>query len=118
MAQSNEWTKILKGVLLVFGLNVAAIAIFLFVSSILSGLVTGTSNALSDSLRSFLASLNALTFMSAVGIGLSQFLYVIPMIIVLARSQRYALMKGVIMGAAMTALLNAGCFIWFNGQFK
>lgn len=114
MAQSSEWTRLLKGVLLVFGLNVAAIVVFFLLSTAVVGLRT----VMPDSIRPFFDALNALIFMCIAGIGLSQFLYVIPTIVVLARNQQHALMKGIVIGAAITALLNAGCFIWLNSQFR
>ncbi len=44
-------------------------------------------------------------------IGLFQFLYVIPISFSLRRQQRWGLMKGVIIGAVLTALLNGGCWL-------
>lgn len=114
MSQSNEWTRVLKGMLLAFALNIAAIVVFFLLSAIVIRLV----NVVPVSIRDFFYSLNILFLICIAGIGLSQFLYIIPTIIVLARSQRYAQMKGVIIGAAITALLNAGCFIWFTSQFR
>ena len=48
---------------------------------------------------------------SIFGIGIAQLAYIIPLIIYLARRQAWALMKGVIIGAILTFLLNGGC--WF-----
>lgn len=45
------------------------------------------------------------------GIGISQILYVAPTIIFLVRRQDWQIMKGVILGAVVTALANAGCWI-------
>jgi hypothetical protein len=114
MSQLNEWTRVLRGILLLFGLNLAAIVVLFLLSAIIIRLI----NLVPVSIRNFFYSLNILILMCIAGIGLFQFLYVIPTIIVLARSQRYAQMKGVIIGAAITALLNAGCFIWFTSQFR
>ncbi|MBA3924097.1 MAG: hypothetical protein H0X31_21330 [Nostocaceae cyanobacterium] len=48
---------------------------------------------------------------SAVGLFLLQLLYVIPLILWLRRRQYLGMMKGVIIGAVITALLNGGCFL-------
>ncbi|HEY9599879.1 MAG TPA: hypothetical protein V6D33_19630 [Cyanophyceae cyanobacterium] len=45
------------------------------------------------------------------GISIFQLLYVIPTIIWLKRRQRWQLMKGVIICAVITALLNGGCWL-------
>lgn len=45
------------------------------------------------------------------GVGLTQFIYVIPTIIVTARKREFGIMKGVIIGAVITALLNGGCWL-------
>jgi len=43
--------------------------------------------------------------------GLSQLLYVIPLTIWLKRRGKIGMMKGVIIAAVLTALLNGGCFL-------
>jgi hypothetical protein len=47
------------------------------------------------------------------GICLYQLLYVLPAIIWLKRQQRWGLMKGIIIGAVITALLSGPCFVSF-----
>lgn len=46
-------------------------------------------------------------------IGLMQFLYVLPLMIWFARKRQFARVKGVVLGAAVTLLLNGGCFVFF-----
>jgi hypothetical protein len=45
------------------------------------------------------------------GIGLLQLVYVIPVSLWLKQQGRFGLMKGVIIGAVITALLNGGCWL-------
>lgn len=45
------------------------------------------------------------------GIGIVQFIYVIPAIVWLRRQQQFTLMKGVIIGAVLTALGNGACYV-------
>ena len=47
------------------------------------------------------------------GIGISQLLYVIPMVLWAKRRGRKAFASGVIIGAAITFLLNGACWGWF-----
>lgn len=47
---------------------------------------------------------------AVIGIGLSQLLYVVPAVIIAHRKGRKGLMKGIIIAAAITFLLNAACF--------
>ena len=44
-------------------------------------------------------------------LGLTQLIYVLPAIAVTARKRKFALMKGVIIAAVITALLNGGCWL-------
>lgn len=43
-------------------------------------------------------------------IGFSQFIYALPIIIILMYAQRWGILKGVMMGTGITALLNAGYY--------
>lgn len=52
-----------------------------------------------------------LSIYAFLGVGIFQLFYVVPMVIVLARRQQWDLMKGVILGATLTALLNGGCWL-------
>ncbi len=56
----------------------------------------------------------------AVGIGLVQLIYVIPVIVWLRRRRQFAFMKGVIIGAVLTALANGGCFLipWISSLIR
>jgi hypothetical protein len=43
-------------------------------------------------------------------IGFAQFIYVIPIMIYLRYAERWGILQGVLMGAGLTALLNAGYY--------
>ncbi|HBE20794.1 MAG TPA: hypothetical protein DEG17_00935 [Cyanobacteria bacterium UBA11149] len=51
-------------------------------------------------------------------IGIVQFLYVIPLAIHLKRKEKIGIVKGVIIGAIITILLNGGCWLWMLGYFN
>lgn len=52
------------------------------------------------------------TYLSS-SIGFSQFIYVIPILIFLSYEQRWGMMKGAIIGAGITSLVNAGYYLNF-----
>lgn len=107
MSQRNETPIIIAGFFLVLGLHILAIVIFSLLAYILN-LLGGTTFAL----------INMLWIYAIFGIGISQFLYVVPLIIRLKQQQEWGLMKGVIIGAVLTALLNGGCWLFMLGQFR
>ena len=100
----TELGKILSGFFLVIGLHIAAVLI--------GGLI--------GSIASFLGIYNIANILlfAALGIGITQIIYIIPLIIWLIRQRNWGLMKGVIIGAVITALLNGGCWLWFAGAFR
>lgn len=61
---------------------------------------------------------NAIVIVGIGAIGLTQLLYVIPWAKKLYNSQQFERMKGVIIGAVITALLNGGCWIAFQLAFQ
>ena len=52
----------------------------------------------------------------AIFLFLWQLLYVIPLVLWFRRRQYWGLMKGVIIGAVLTALLNGTCYLYFGGN--
>jgi len=51
-------------------------------------------------------------------LGLSQLIYVLPAIAVTAMRRKFAIMKGVIICAVITALLNGGCWLVVVNAFS
>lgn len=100
MSQRNEVLQILLGILLLFALHLIAGSI-IFGLGLLSGLIFGYSSY----------SYIGIWIIGSWGFFLWQMLYVIPLCIWLKRQQRLAMMKGVIIGAVITALLNGTCFL-------
>ncbi len=98
MSERKEWQDIIQGIGLSLFLNIA----FFLVLGLLG---------------SFLSAIPGLGFLSSffswpiAGIGLSQLLYVIPIVISLKRKEKWGEMKGLIIGAVITFLLNGGCWL-------
>jgi len=46
-------------------------------------------------------------------IGIAQLIYIIPVAFLIARQREWEKMKGLILGAVITALLNGGCWLLF-----
>jgi hypothetical protein len=107
MSQRNETTQIIYGVLFLFGLHILVITVFSLLGYVLN-MLGGAAISL----------LNPLWAVALFGIGISQLIYVVPMIIWLKQRQEWGLMKGVIIGAVLTALLNGGCWLLLINQIR
>jgi hypothetical protein len=116
MSQRNEAIQIGLGILLLLGLHLAAIAIGTLAAMILSYVANGLQSG--SLLSGIFQNLMAILLYAFLGIGLAQAIYVVPVIVVLSRRQKWGLMKGVIVGAVITALLNGGCWLLFVSTFK
>ena len=63
---------------------------------------------------SYRTSLHFLVIVSigaGIGIGILQLFYVVPIVLFFNRKRKFALMKGVIVGAAILFLVSGGCFL-------
>lgn len=96
MSQRREFVQVIWGILILLGLNALYVGICLAIASL------GVNVAV------------IYTF----AIGISQLLYVVPLCIWLKRKNRMSMMKGVIIGAVITALLNGGCWIIVLNMFN
>jgi hypothetical protein len=104
MSQINERKGIVSGIFLLIGLHIAAVILGIIVLFIYISLVgnVGKDNYL-----------GLLLFGSFFGcLGIAQLIYVIPAIFILRRRRNFTLVKGVIIGAVVTALLNGGCWLF------
>ncbi|OCR01147.1 hypothetical protein BCD67_17410 [Oscillatoriales cyanobacterium USR001] len=105
MSERKEWQDIIQGIGLSLFLNIA-----FFLGCGLLG--------------SFLSRIPGLSFLGAffslaiIGIGLSQLLYVIPIVISLKRKEKWGEMKGLIIGAVITFLLSGGCWLILFSYFN
>lgn len=99
MSEKNEALEMLKGFLLLSGFHsLAALLIF-----VLGMMFSGAGSYL------FLQ----IWFVGAIGFFFWQLLWVIPICIQLRKRGHIGMMKGVIINAAITALLNGSCFLLF-----
>lgn len=95
---SNEKIEIVKGIFLLLGCHLlAGLIIFVLIST-----RSNTQGGLSS---------YGVLFLGLAGFFLWQLFYVIPLTIWLKRQGKIGMMKGVIFGAVMTALLNGACFL-------
>jgi hypothetical protein len=88
----GEGRQVVAGIALTFGLHLAAIIVLIAIA------------AVSDEAVMF----GALFFFLLIGV--SQFVYMIPAIIIAYRRGRRALGKGLIIGAAITFILSGACW--------
>jgi hypothetical protein len=116
MSQRDEAIQIILGIGLVFGMHGAAITIGTIASVILSSVTAGLPSA--SFISTILHNLGNVLITAFLAIGLAQAIYVVPAIVVLSRRQQWGLMKGVIIGAVITALLNGGCWLLIVSFFS
>ncbi|MBE9207208.1 hypothetical protein IQ244_11865 [Nostoc sp. LEGE 06077] len=100
---SNEIFQTILGILLLLGCHIIAIIIIFGLGYVLelnsrSGSYVGVQ----------------VWIIGGVGFLFWQLLYVIPLCIFLQRKRQIAMRNGVVIGAAITALLNGGCFLLMN----
>jgi hypothetical protein len=115
MTGSNDWWKILRGILLLIALHGIAFVIAIAIGLLIYAFITIVpSRSDTQALFILLNGYTSLAFM-VVGIGVFQLFYVIPVIFVLLLDQRYATIKGIIIGAVLTLLFNiAGVTLFFS----
>ncbi|BAU13782.1 hypothetical protein LEP3755_43240 [Leptolyngbya sp. NIES-3755] len=110
MSQSNEWQGIIRGILLAILLAIATAAIAFLLAAALQMLrIPPTAN--------WAYNIGLLLNLTVYFIGLTQLLYIIPLLIVFWRQRRFALLKGLTIGAVIIALLNFGCFLYVSSLF-
>jgi hypothetical protein len=109
MSQINERKGIVSGIFLLIGLHIAAVILGILVL-LIHFYIVGQDNYLT---LLFFGSFFA-------GLGIVQLIYVIPAIFILRRRRNFTLVKGVIIGAVVTALLNGGCwlFVYARGMLN
>ncbi len=104
MSRRNEFSYVVGGIFLVLGMHIIAILI-LGILAYIELMLASQYNI------RFFQPIFGIYFL---GIGMTQLVYIIPVISRLKRQEKFALMKGVIIGAILTALLNSACWIWFQ----
>lgn len=97
-SEPNELIQIFGGFMLLMGLHCVA-GTLIFILGFAMGMMAGG--------YAFLG----IWVVGAMGFLFWQLLYVIPLIFRFRRRRRFAMMKGVIIGATLTALVNGACFV-------
>ena len=108
MSQRNEVSQIILGFFMLIAFHIIVIISVVLIGSLLSALFSQLNISAVPPIIVFII------IASIFGIGLFQLLYVIPLIWRLRQQERWGVMKGVIICAVVTALLNGGCFLWLN----
>jgi hypothetical protein len=96
MSRRNEINGVILGILMLFGMHILA-GLVIFILGLIIGQIFGNYTFI------------AVWAVGGYGFLFWQLLYAIPLILWLRRQQKLALMKGVIIGAVITALLNGVC---------
>ena len=98
MARRNEFLQIIYGILLLLGMHAIAIGVIFVLGFILF------SNTPNYAILGF-------WIYAALSFSFIQLIYVIPVVLRLKQRQKWGMMKGVIIGAVITALVNGSCFL-------
>lgn len=106
MAQRNDLTSLINGILLVLVMHIIAIGAIVLLGLILPFFIKEPYISL------------AVYLYAGAGFSLIQLIYVIPVALRLKRQERWGMMKGVIIGAVLTALLSGGCWLLFSGVIR
>ena len=101
MAQRNELMGLFFGLLGLIGMHILLVVVILSSGLIVDRIVGGYSAF-------------SVWFYGAIGFFIWQLIYVLPMVIWLRRRRNLGMMKGVIIGAVVTALFNGGVFLWMK----
>jgi hypothetical protein len=107
MTRRNESDSLLIGILLVFGCHILALLAYLSLLVLIAGI------AASLSYPAFLSPIvsNYYGLIPLFFFGLAQLIYVVPLALRMRRRSKTEMMKGVIIAATFTFLLNSACFI-------
>lgn len=100
----NELGKIFLGVLLLAVCHIFVLTIL----GVVASAATSTGNY----------NIGIIYLYALLGIGIAQLIYVIPLIFWLRRERKWGIMKGVIIGAVLTALLNGGCWLLLSNFYR
>jgi hypothetical protein len=109
MSRRNETPKIILGILLLLAMH---FVLFLLVCLTLF-IVSAVPTPISSDYKWLLV-----IFIPAGSIAIFQLIYVIPVSLWLKRKRQLGMMKGVIIGAVITALLNGGCWLFVASQSR
>ena len=114
MSRRSETAQISYGIIATFILHIlvlTALGIIGFIINAISVAINSPAIYSSVSSALFLIGLFAVF-----GIGIFQLFYIIPFVLLLKRRQQPVVIKGVIIGAVITALLNGGCYLLLLAQ--
>lgn len=114
MSRRRESIQIFYGILGTFILHIVVLTVLGIIGSILNAI------SMAINVPSVYSSVSSTLFLiglfAVFGVGIFQLLYIIPVVLVLKRRQQWALMKGMIIGAVITALLNGSCYLLLLSQ--
>jgi hypothetical protein len=102
MSRMSETKNIIVGCLILLGFHILAFLLILLIALSVETSFTGYAPIY-------------VIFYGVFGFSLWQLFYVIPLCLWLKKRDKTALMKGVIIGAIITFLVNGGCFLLTMG---
>jgi hypothetical protein len=91
---NQNWRDLIRGIFLVPALHLGFLLLMILFGSIFNGSII----------------LSTMFNVLFYWMGISQFVYLIPVMLVFRRRRRFEMVKGITIGAILTILLNAACF--------
>ena len=111
MSQQNDSRNFIVGICTLIACHIAYLALGSLILFLFSWLkLPGALDIYINSPSNF----GSLLLLSILFIGLTQIVYVVPLLLWLKRRGRADTAEGVTVGAVITALLNGSCFLLFN----
>jgi hypothetical protein len=107
--RKNDLLEVISGILLVCGMHIFAI-----VAGISIILGTNTVSTWGGAVQMLSAPITYFSMLALILLGLTQFIYIVPLSAWLREQRKIALRRGVLTGAMFTVLLNSGYLAWLG----
>jgi hypothetical protein len=107
--RKSDFLEVFLGFLLTWGMHALAIVAGIFII-----LGTNAISTLGGVVQMFSAPVTYFSILALLLLGLTQFVYIVPVSAWLHEHQQASLRRGVLMGALCTVLLNGGYLIWLG----
>ncbi len=111
--RKNDLLEVISGVFLVWGMHVLAI-----VAGISIILCSNAVSTWGGAVQMLSSPITYFSMLALILLGLTQFIYIVPLSAWLQDQQKVSLRRGVLIGAMFTVLLNGGYLAWLGLLFR
>ncbi|MGA7952388.1 MAG: hypothetical protein WCA07_02600 [Gloeobacterales cyanobacterium] len=107
--RKSDFLEVFSGILLAWAMHAFAIII-----GILIILGTNAVSSLGGAVQLLSSPITYFSMLALLLLGLTQFVYIVPISALLHDRQKISLRRGVMIGAMFTVFLNGGYFVWLR----